>query len=97
MTNLTPTMMTAMKNGLSFLHLLNSPYNKYGYTAIKRTGNTSARTTSMTTSTTTRYNGDTSNNGTIYDHLSKKNPALCAGNTNEFENYLTEMIVEGTT
>ena len=96
MTNLTPTMMRAMKNGLLFLHLLNSPYNKYGHTAIKRTRNISARTASMTTSTMTRYNGDTSNKGTIYDHQSKKNPAPRAGNTNEFENYLTEMIVEGT-
>ena len=85
MTNLTPTMIRAMKNGLLILHLLNSPYNKYGHTAIKRTGNISARTASMTTSTMTRYNGDTSNNGTIYDHQSKKNPAPRAGNTNEFE------------
>ena len=96
MTNLTTTMMRAMKNGLLILHLLNSPDNKYRHTAIKRTGKISARTASMTTSTMTRYNGDTSNKGNIYDHPSKKNPAPRAGNTNEFENYLTEMIVEGT-
>ena len=96
MTNLTTTMTRAMKNGLLILHLLNSPCNKYGHTAIKRTGNISARTASMTTSTMTRYNGDNSNNGTTYDHQSTKNPAPCTGNTNEIENYLTEMIVEGT-
>ena len=50
----------------------------------------------MTTSTMTRYIEDTSNNGTTYDHQSTKNPAPYAGNTNEIENYLTEMIVEGT-
>ena len=85
-----------MKNGLLILHLLNSPHNKYGHTAIKRSANIIARTASMTTSTMTRYNEDTSNNEINYDHQSTKNPAPCAGNTNEIENYPTEMIVEGT-
>ena len=72
-----------MKNGLLILHLLNSPYNKYGHTAIKRPANIIARTASMTTSTMTRYYGDTSSNGINYDHQSTKNPAPCTGNTNE--------------
>ena len=92
MTNLTTTMTRAMKNGLLILHLLNSTDNKYRHIAIKRTGKISARTASMTTSTMTRYNGDNSNNRTTYDHQSTKNPAPCAGNTNKFENYLTEPI-----